>query len=111
MNRAIAALALVGTGLAAGPLLAQTGAVPTAAEVILVRVDVTTIRDALAAELGAGTDALPRSVEVPVDVAAKVCALTEGQLEHVRMIEQHVECKAEAVSPELAQATREQIED
>lgn len=110
MTRTFAALALAGATLAAAPLSAQTSAIPTANDEIMVRVDVTKISEPLAVELGMGMDALPRSVEVNLPVAAAVCDVTEEQLRQVRSVEQHVECNATTVSAELADATRQQIE-
>ena len=111
MTRFFAALAVAGTALAAGPLHAQTSTMYTADEEILVRVDVTGIGEALAVELGAGMDALPRSVEVPLPIAAAVCEVTVEQLRQVRSVEPHVECNAVSVSPELAEATSAQMEE
>lgn len=110
MSRVLA-LTICGLALAAGPLHAQTGAIPSATESVMVRVDITDVAEPLAVEMGVGTDSLPRSVEVPVEVAAMVCDIPVEQLQHVRAVEQHIECKAASVSNELAQATDEQMED
>ncbi len=106
-----AALALAGAALAAGPLQAQTSAMSTAAEDILVRVDVSDMTDTLAKALEVAPDRVPRSVEVTLPVASAVCDVTVDQLKQVRDVEQHVECNAVTVSDELTAATKEQLAD
>jgi hypothetical protein len=106
----IAVLTALGLALSAGPLHAQTGTIPAAVEELLIRVDITDVGAEMATELGVGADALPRSVEVPVDVAAAVCDVTQEQLEQMRAVEEHLECKAATVTPELAEATGAQLE-
>lgn len=95
---------------AAGPLQAQTDAVSPSGEEIAVRVDIGDIGAELASELGMEADALPRSVEVPVSVAATVCDIPVEQLEQIGAAEQHLECKAVTLTPDLADATGEQLE-
>lgn len=114
MTRSLAALtlfgaSLFGAALAAGPVQAQTSAIPTAAEEVLVRVDVSDMSDTLAEALDVATDRVPRSVEVELPVAAAVCDVTADQLMLVRSVEQHIECKAVTVSDELTAATEEQL--
>lgn len=100
---------LFGAALAAGPLQAQTSAIPTAAEEVLVRVDVSDMSGTLAEALEVAPDRVPRSVEVTLPVAAAVCDVTAEQLMQVRSVEQHIECKAITVSDELTAATKEQL--
>lgn len=110
MSRVFAlTIGLAGLALAAGPLHAQTGTIPSAADEVMVRVGVKDIAEPLAVELGVGTDVLPRSVEVPVEVAAVVCDIPVEQLEHVRAVEQHIECKAVSLSNDLAAATEKEL--
>ena len=106
-----AALALFGAALATAPAQAQTSAMSTAAEEILVRVDVSDVTDALAQALEVAPDRVPRSVEVTLPVAAAVCDVTVDQLKQVRDVEQHVECNAATVSDELTAATKDQLAD
>lgn len=106
----IAKLTALALALSAGTTHAQTGAMPGAAEEVLIRVDVEQVSAELAGELGIGADALPRSVEVPIEVAAEVCAIPLEQLEHFRAAEEHVECQATTVTDELAAAAGEQLE-
>ena len=109
MDRA-SILTAMGLALLAGPLNAQTAAEPSALEEIMIRVDVSEHADALATELEIGDDAVPRSVEVPIEIAATACNIPLEQLEHFRAAEQHVECKAATLTPELAAAAGEQLE-
>ena len=109
MTRSYAAMALFGAALIAGPLQAQTSTMFTAAEEILVRVDVTDVSATLAETLDVAVESVPRSVEVTLPVAAAVCDVTPEQLEQVRSVEQHVECNALNSSEDLVAATREQI--
>lgn len=114
MTRFPACLACGGLLLAATATAAtaQTGAIPTAAEELLVRVDVTKVSDQLATHLGVGVDDLPRTVEMALGVAAPVCELKPEQLLLVRTVEQHVECNAALISEDLSEATRaEMLED
>lgn len=93
-----------------GPTAADgTGALPTASDEVLVRVDLTEIAEQLATHLRVGRDVLPRSVEMPIGNAADLCGLKEAQLLLVRMVEANVECKAAAISEDLSEATRAQM--
>jgi hypothetical protein len=103
-------LTVLGLSLSTGTLHAQTGAVPGAAEEVLIRVDVEQVAAELAGELGIAADALPRSVEVPIEVAAAACEIPLDQLEHFRAADESVECKAAMLTDELAAAAREQLE-
>lgn len=95
--------------LAAAAPMAQTSAIPTAVDELLVRIDITDVSEQLATHLEIALDELPRSVEAPVDVAAAVCEVTPEQLRHFRAVEQHVECKAAVISEDLSEATRAEI--
>lgn len=75
----------------------------------IVRVDVTEVAGTLAGILGIDQGEVPRSVEVPIEVAADVCEVTAEMLETVRSADQHIECDAAKVSEELTAATREQL--
>lgn len=109
MSRLLAGAALAGAVLTAPFAHAQTNAIPTAVEELLVRVDISKISDQLAVHMGLGSDALPRSVEVPLQTAAEVCEVTTEQLMLVRAVEQHVECQAATVTEDLAAATEEHM--
>ena len=109
MTRILACAAFGAAMLAAAVPQAQTNAIPTAEDEMLVRVDVTDVSDELSTQLEIGPDGLPRSVEVPIDVAAEVCEVTADQLMQVATVEQHVECKATMITEALSEATREQM--
>ena len=102
-------LTVLGLALSAGTLHAQTGAIPGAAEEVLIRVDIEQVAAELAGELGLSADALPRSVEVPIEVAAAVCEIPVEQLEHFRAADESVECEAAMVTAELTAAAGEQL--
>ena len=101
---------IAGAALLAGAAHAQTNAVPTAVDELLVRVDVSDIAEPLATHMKVAADTLPRSVETTLAVAAEVCEVTEDQLRQVRAVEQHVECKATVVSEDLSAATQAEME-
>ena len=88
---------------------AQPATTATAVDEILIRVDVTGVARELAAELGTTADLLPPTVELPVEAAAEVCDFNGEQLALLATSDPHVECKAVAVSPELAQSAGEQL--
>lgn len=110
MTRLFVTAVAAGLALSATAPLAQTAATATAVDELLIRVDVGEVADQLAVELGVPADSLPRSVEVPVEVAAELCEFSEGQLETLTAAEQHLECRAMAVTDELTQAAREALE-
>jgi len=103
---------------AASALAAETGeeagaaveADPTAAKQVMVRVDITGIADELASALGVEAEALPRSVEVPIETASSACDMALDQLELFRAADQDLECNAASLSPELERAVAERID-
>jgi len=76
----------------------------------MVRVDVTGIADDLAGALGVEVEALPRSIEVPIETASSACGMARDQLELFRAADQDLECNAATLSPELESAVAERID-
>lgn len=108
-------MAVLALSLSTGALQAEeeTGVESdaTAAEEVMVRVDISAIADELAEAAETDSDALPRSVELPIETAAEACDMPMDQLEVFRAADQDLECNAASLSPELMAAVQEQLED
>lgn len=103
------ASAAVAPALYATLSLAQPATSATAVDQIMIRVDVTDMTSELAAELGTTADAVPLTVELPVEAAAEVCDFNADQLGLLATSDPHIECKAASVSPELVRSASEQL--
>lgn len=96
----LTALALA---LSTTALQAEVETDTTAPAEVVVRVDLSMVTDDLAEALDADKDALPRSVEVPIETASEVCDMPVDQLEVFQAADQDLECKASSLSPELTE--------
>lgn len=105
------ALALSTGALRAEVATDSTASEETAAEEVVVRVDISTVTGDLAEALGTDADALPRSVELPIETAAMACDMPVDQLEVFRAADQDLECNAASLSPELTEAISSAIEE
>ncbi|KQT83399.1 hypothetical protein [Aurantimonas sp. Leaf443] len=101
--------------LAAGPAFAQTQTAPTTvpSEVVdpgnpgnLVRVSIGdwSVKTGLASELGVKTSALPMTVSVSPEIAARVCPLGRDDLEQQKVVSATRTCAAKSATPELREA-------
>ena len=103
-------MAVLGLALSTGALQAEvdTDAAATSGDV-MVRVDISAVAGDLAEALDTDKDALPRSVEVPIETASRVCDMPVDQLEVFRAADQDLECNASSVSPELTEKVGDEI--
>jgi len=102
-------MAALGLAFSTGALRAEVDPDVTAGRDVMVRVDVSALAGDLAKALDTDSDMLPRSVEVPIETASKVCDMPIDQLEVFRAADQDLECKASSLSPELTERVRDGI--